>query len=400
MKYNFDEIIDRTNTRSLKHDFWKRRGMPQDSVKLWIADMDFKLPGEVVDILLKRTAHGVFGYSESDDGYFTAFYNWYDKYYDWRVKEEWLVKTPGIVFALAMAVRAFTRPGDSVLIQTPVYGPFFETVLDNGRKIIANPLTPPSGASKKYSVNFEDFENKIKDAKLFLLCSPHNPSGRVWTPDELQKMGEICLKQGVIVVSDEIHSDFVWSGYNHTVFTKADKRFEENSIIATAPSKTFNLAGLQISNIVIPNPELRDKFKKEIRATGYSQLNTFGLESCEAVYNYGREWLNELKIYLEGNIKLARSIIENTPKLKFIEPEGTYLIWVDFSELNLSDKERRDLIVNRAGLWLNKGESYGADGAGYERINLATPRAVLKNALEKLREAVINYDRTKQNTKF
>ena len=407
MKYDFDEIIDRTNTRSLKYDFSKKRGMPEDSIKLWIADMDFRIPPEALEVLLKRTAHGVFGYTESDDAYFSAFYNWYDSNFNWRVKKEWLVKSPGVVFALAMAVRAFTRPGDSVLIQTPVYGPFFETILDNGRRILANPLIPPSSDSsdskkysKKYSIDFLDFENKIKQSKLFLLCSPQNPTGRVWTPGELKKMGEICLKHGVVIVSDEIHSDFVWGKNKHTVFTEVDSRFLENTIVATAPSKTFNLAGLQISNIVIPNPELRDGFIKEIRGTGYSQLNTFGIDSCEAVYTYGGQWLNELKIYLEGNIELAKNFITQIPKLKFIEPEGTYLIWVDFNGLNLSGAERRDLLVNRAGLWVNKGELYGEDGKGYERFNIALPRPVLKNAMEKLREAVINYDRSKQNTQL
>jgi cystathionine beta-lyase len=398
MRYNFDEVVDRTNTRSLKHDFSKERGRPEGLIKLWVADMDFKIPGEVLEVLLKRTAHGVFGYSESDDKYFNAFYNWYDRNFNWRVKSEWLVKTPGVVFALAAAVRAFTEPGDSVLIQTPVYGPFFETVLDNDRKLVINSLVQPDGDSNKYSIDFDDFEDKVKQVKLFSLCSPHNPTGRVWTREELTRMGEICLKRGVTVISDEIHSDFVWSGYKHTVFSEADKRFEENSIIATSPSKTFNLAGLQVSNIVIPNPELRKKFKKAVNSTGYSQLNALGLDTCEAVYNYGQEWLDELKTYLEGNIKLMRNFIKDVPKLKLIEPEGTYLTWVDFNGLGLSRKEREDLIVNRAGLWLNAGELYGEDGRGYERFNVATRRAVLKNAFEKLRDAVISYDRSNQNT--
>ncbi|MGO4987118.1 MalY/PatB family protein [Gallicola sp. Sow4_E12] len=391
MKYNFDEIIDRKGTNCLKYDFASERGKPEGVLPLWIADMDFKAPDIVLERLSEIVNHGIFGYSDSKEDYFLVLKNWFEKKFGWKVKEEWLVKTPGIVFAIAAAIHAFTKEGDAVLIQQPVYYPFSETILDNKRKLVNSPLIR---TGDRYEIDFEDFEEKIiqEQVKLFIFCSPHNPVGRVWEKDELKRIGEICLKHGVIVVSDEIHSDFVYPGHQHTVFASLSKEISDITITCTAPSKTFNIAGLQISNIFIENPVLREKVKKAIAQTGYSQVNQIGLAACQAAYEGGEEWLEELKEYLAGNIEYTRAFLkEHLPKITLIEPEGTYLLWLDFKAYNLTEEEREELIVNEAGLWLDSGSMFGPDGEGYERINIACPRETLKKALYQLKEVFSKY---------
>lgn len=386
MKYNFDEIIDRKGTNCLKYDFASERGKPEGVLPLWIADMDFKAPDIVLERLSEIVNHGIFGYSDSKEDYFLVLKNWFEKKFGWKVKEEWLVKTPGIVFAIAAATHAFTKEGDAVLIQQPVYYPFSETILDNKRKLVNSPL---KRTGDRYEIDFEDFEEKIiqEQVKLFIFCSPHNPVGRVWEKDELKRIGEICLKHGVIVVSDEIHSDFVYPGHQHTVFASLSKEISDITITCTAPSKTFNIAGLQISNIFIENPVLREKVKKAIAQTGYSQVNQIGLAACQAAYEGGEEWLEELKEYLAGNIEYTRAFLkEHLPKITLIEPEGTYLLWLDFKAYNLTEEEREELIVKKAGLWLDSGSMFGPDGEGYERINIACPRKTLEKALWQLKE--------------
>jgi cystathionine beta-lyase len=388
MKYNFDEIIDRTNSNSLKYDFAVERGKPADILPLWVADMDFRTPREVIDRLEKDLKLGIFGYSDAKSDYFDALYQWYKDYFDWEIQEKWLVKTPGVVFAIATAIRAFTKEGDAVLIQQPVYYPFGETIKDNMRKLVNSPLVLVNG---HYEMDFQDFETKIikNKVKLFVLCSPHNPVGRVWTIEELRKVGEICLKHQVLVVSDEIHCDFTYNGYNHTVFASIDDRFAQNTITCTAPSKTFNLAGLQVSNILISNKAIKTKFIKSMNQAGYSQISMIGISACQAAYANGREWLGELKEYLAGNLTYVREYLrENIPQIKMIEPEGTYLIWLDFSGLGMTEQERENLIVNKAKLWLDSGIMFGIDGEGFERINIACPRATLQKAMERLKEAI------------
>ena len=386
MKYNFDEIIDRKGTNCLKYDFASERGKPKGVLSLWIADMEFKALDIVLERLSEIVNHGIFGYSDSKEDYFLVLKNWFEKKFGWKVKEEWLVKTPGIVFAIAAAIHAFTKEGDAVLIQQPVYYPFSETILDNKRKLVNSPL---KRTGDRYEIDFEDFEEKIiqEQVKLFIFCSPHNPVGRVWEKDELKRIGEICLKHGVIVVSDEIHSDFVYPGHQHTVFASLSKEISDITITCTAPSKTFNIAGLQISNIFIENPVLREKVKKAIAQTGYSQVNQIGLAACQAAYEGGEEWLEELKEYLAGNIEYTRAFLkEHLPKITLIEPEGTYLLWLDFKAYNLTEEEREELIVKKAGLWLDSGSMFGPDGEGYERINIACPRKTLEKALWQLKE--------------
>ena len=388
MSYNFDEIIDRRNTDCLKYDFAVERGKPADVLPLWVADMDFRTAPHIIEKAVADASLGIYGYTESKDDYFQAVANWYRTYFDWNVEKKWLVKTPGIVFAIGLAIKALTKEGDGVMIQQPVYYPFSEVIKDNDRKLVNNALVLRNG---HYEIDFEDFEQKIiqEQVKLFILCSPHNPVGRVWTREELQKIGEICLKYGVKVVSDEIHSDFVYGDRKHYVFTTVDPGFEEFSIVCTAPSKTFNLAGLQASNIFIPNVQIRKAFLKQMSAVGYSQLNMIGLHACKAAYETGREWLEELKVYLKGNLDFVREYLEqNLPQIKLIEPEGTYLIWLDCRALGLPEAKLEHLIVHEAKLWLDSGAIFGKDGEGFERINIACPRAILEEACKRLCRAV------------
>lgn len=386
---NFDEFINRKNTDSLKYDFAKYRGKPEDVLPLWVADMDFKTSSLVLDEIKNRVDHGIFGYTETAERYNDTVANWLKRQHNLDISHSWIVKTPGVVFALAMAVRAYTNENDAVLIQQPVYYPFSGVINENNRRVVSSDLELSDDG--KYHINFEDLENKIKEnnIKLFLLCSPHNPVGRVWTVEELKKIAEICIKYEVIVVSDEIHGDFTFEGYTHTPLLNVDERIKDYCITATSPAKTFNLAGLQISNIIIPNPKLRVAFSEEIYATGYSQLNTLGIVACEAAYNYGEQWYIELKKYLQSNLEFVREYLtKELPEIKLIEPEGTYLIWLDFRSLGLSEEEREDLIINKAKLWLDSGAIFGAVGEGFERINIATNKATLKEALDRIRDVI------------
>ena len=386
--YNFDEVIDRRNTDCLKYDFAVQRGRPKDVLPFWVADMDFSIAQEVEDALVKRCQHGIFGYSEATDGYFAALQNWYLKHFNWQVQRPWLIKTPGVVFALAMAVKAFTEPGDGVLVQQPVYYPFTEVIRDNDREVVNAPLALVNG---HYEIDFADLEQKLANpkVKLMFLCSPHNPVGRVWTKEELLKVGDLCLKYNVITVSDEIHSDFVWDDNVHTPFATLGEEYQQNCIVCTAPSKTFNLAGLQVSNIFIPNQKLRRAFRKQIDAAGYSQLNTLGLVACQAAYTYGEEWLTQVKAYIRSNITFVDDYLkQNLPQIKMLPIEGTYLVWLDCSALGMTADEREQWLWHEAKLWLDGGGIFGKEGEAFERINVACPRATLLQGLEQLKAAV------------
>jgi cystathionine beta-lyase len=380
MKFDFDKVIDRRGTKSLKYDFARERGKPDGLLPMWVADMDFPAPPEVLTDLHKVVEHGIFGYTEVKDDYYDALTAWFSSRYGFSFERRDVVKTPGVVFALALAVRAFTEPGESVLIQTPVYYPFYEVIRDNGRKIIENPLQLRGG---RYEIDFNDFEQKIKEnaVKLFILCSPHNPVGRVWTAAELTRIRDICDENGVTVVSDEIHCDFVWEGFTHTSFGT----LSENCVVATAPSKTFNLAGLHAANVIIKDPGLRAKFKSEMNNVGLSQLNVMGLAACQSAYTYGGEWLAELKAYIQGNITLFDNYLkENLPKIKLIAPEGTYLLWLDFREYGLTQGELERKIEVEARLWLDSGIMFGASGEGFWRLNIACPKVTVLEALKRL----------------
>ena len=384
---DFDTVVDRRNTYSLKYDFAEKRGKPKDILPLWVADMDFKVSSYIIEALDTMNRHGIYGYSEAKEAYFDALSGWLKNHYDWDVREEWLVKTPGAVFALEMAVKSYTEEGEGVLIQQPVYYPFSEVIADNDRKVVINELK--QGEDGRYIIDFEDFERKIVEekVKLFFLCSPHNPVGRVWTREELTRLGDICLKHKVIVVSDEIHSAFVFKG-KHTVFTNIRESYQEIGIVCTSPGKTFNIAGLQVSNIFIADEELRKKFLRQVSAAGYSQLNLPGLAACEAAYRHGDEWLNAVLKYIRENAEFMKGFLqEKLPKVKMTEPEGTYLVWLDFRGCGRRGGVLDRCIIEKAGLWLDSGAMFGQSGEGFQRINIACPREILKEALERLAAA-------------
>lgn len=386
--YDFDAVIDRRGTNSLKYDFAAERGRPADVLPLWVADMDFRAPPCVLEALQEAVAHGIFGYSETKEDYAEAVAGWFGRRFGWRPQAEWLVKTPGVVYALAMAVRALTEPGDCVLIQPPVYYPFYEVVRDNGRRLVTNELVYADG---RYTIDFADFEQKLagQKVKLFLLCSPHNPVGRVWTRDELARMGELCRRYGVYVVSDEIHCDFAFPEHPHTLFPDACPGLADRTILCTAPSKSFNLAGLQVSNIFIPDAKLRARFTKEIARSGYSQLNALGLTACKAAYQGGEEWLDACRRYLRGNLDFLRGYLRaELPRLRLVEPEGTYFAWLDCSGLGLPQAELNRFVAEEAKLWLDAGHIFGHGAGQFQRMVLACPRTTLKRALRQLETAV------------
>lgn len=382
----FDTVIDRRNSDSIKYapSGDSRSGRPDELLPLWVADMDFRVPDPVIRALHARTEHGIFGYGAADDRYFQALSSWFDTHFGFPVDPHWVVQTPGVVFALSAAIRTFTEKGDSVLINRPVYYPFSDLIEGLGRRLVNSPLTFDGS---RYHIDFADLEEKIvrSGVKLYLLCSPHNPVGRVWTREELQRIGDICLKHGVLVVSDEIHCDFVWSSHPHTVFASLGEQYRQHCIVCTAPSKTFNLAGLCASNIIIPDRNLRKKFRECVSNTGVGGPNVMALAACRAAYEEGLPWLEELRDYLRGNIDFTdRYLREHAPGIRLIRPEGTYLLWLDMRALNLSGEELEKFIVEKAGLWLDGGIMFGPEGTGFQRMNIACPRSVLEEALERL----------------
>lgn len=388
MPVDFDTVPNRRGTNCFKYDFAREMGMPEDVLPLWVADMDFPTAPAVLEQLHALAEHGIFGYTGVKDAYFSAVHNWYAQRFGWETQRSWLVTTPGVVFAIAIAIRAFTQKGDAILIQQPVYYPFANKVTENDRQLVVNPLVLKNG---RYEMDFADMERKIVDyhVKMLLLCSPHNPVGRVWTKEELLRVGEICQKHGVLVVSDEIHADFTYAGHTHRVFTSVKSEFADFTITCTAPSKTFNLAGLQNSNIFIPNRQLRHAYKKELSACGCGGTNCMGMAACQAAYEAGADWLEQLKQYLAGNLAYIRQFLrEKLPDIALIEPEGTYLVWLDLRKLGLTEQQQRQLIVQDAKLWLDTGTLFGQGGEGFERINIACPRTTIEQAMQRLEHAV------------
>lgn len=391
--YSFDEVIERHNTGSLKWDRLEERFGSGDLLPLWVADMDFRAPPEVIDALSARVRHGIYGYSALPASYYDSLIDWYRRRYNWRLRKEWIVFTQGVVPAVKFAVRAFTRPGDRIIVQPPVYYPFFSSIESNGRHILNNQLKLQDG---HYEMDFEDLEEKARDprTKMIILCSPHNPVGRVWSPEELQKLGEICIDNGVLVVSDEIHSDLVYPGIRFTNFASISDRFAENSVTCTSVTKTFNLAGLQASNIIIPNEGLRQDFENAAMSSAGSMPNAFVADAVQAAYNRSEDWLEELRGYLAENLAYLRDFVkERMSGVRTIEPEGTYLVWLDFRETEPDPKKLEDLVRNRAKVALDEGYIFGDGGEGFERINIACPRSLLKTALERISEAVAHHNK-------
>lgn len=386
--FDFDKQIDRYNTNSAKFDTAVAQGYPADVLPLWVADMDFQAPECVREALHKAAGYGIFGYSFLGDGYVKAVQNWFAKRFDWQVERDWLITTPGVVFALSTVVRAVTNPGDAVLVQPPVYYPFYRVINNNGRKLVESPMLYENG---RYTIDYADFEEKIiqNDVKMFILCSPHNPVCRVWTVEELAKIGAICKKHNVIVVSDEIHCDFAFPEHPHTPFVKACPEMQDRTIICTAPSKSFNLAGLQVSNIFIPGRELYEKVKTEMGIISYDSPNNLGCIACQAAYEGGEAWLDACKAYMRENLEFVRTFLaEHLPAIKLVEPEGTYFAWLDCTGLGMTKEELDDVIIHKAKLWLDSGAIFGEVAALFQRVVLACPRATLEEAMRRLEKAI------------
>ena len=387
MDFDFNKVTDRHGTNSIKTDLALARGKPADVLSLWVADMDFPTSPAIINALEEKARHGIFGYSCLDKSFFDALKGWMKSEHNFDFDTRHVVTTPGVVFALSCAIKAFTKENDAVIIQTPVYYPFKNMIELNGRKLVTSSLYEKDG---KWQIDFSDFEKKIEenDVKLFILCSPHNPVSRVWTKAELERLADICTRHGVIVFADEIHNDFVFTDYPHTVYSTLSKEAAENSVVSMSPSKTFNLAGLQFSTNFIQNPLLRKKFSDEKDKTGYDEPSIMGLTAAREAYLNGKEWLDALRKHLLQNIDFVRTYLkENLPKVRLIEPEGTFLLWLDFSAYGLSDAELDYLIVNKAKVWLDRGTMFGKEGECYQRINIATPRPLLEDALNRIKNA-------------
>ena len=380
-KYNFDEIVERRGTNSYKWDLPKR----EDIIPMWVADMDFKTAPCIIEALKKRVEHGVFGYNFVPDSYYDAVINWFDHRHQWHIRREDILYTSGVVPAISCSLKAMTMPGDKVLIQTPVYNCFFSSIKNNGCEVLENPLRRQGDS---YVIDFEDFERKCADEKttVFLLCNPHNPSGRVWTKEELERMNDICLKHGVKVIADEIHCELTMPGYTYQPFAAVSDACRDNSVVLNSPSKAFNIAGLQIANIVCHQPERRQRINRALNINEVCDVNAFGIIALQEAYNNGGEWLDELKQYLyENYVALKEFFAEYLPKLEVCRLEGTYLAWVDLSRIALPADEAAHDLLEHAKVLVNSGTMYGQkDGFCYLRINLACPRATLMEGLKRI----------------
>ena len=383
--YNFDEIVNRENTNSVKYDGRSHFFGNENVLPLWVADMDFKTPDFITEAVQLRAQHEIYGYTFRPDSYNDAIVHWLKTRHHWEIQKEWIHFSPGVVPALALLVMSFTEPGDSVIVQPPVYFPFFSAIKDNGREMIENPLKLENG---RYYMDFDDLEKKIQaDTKMLLLCNPHNPGGMAWTRDELQKIGEICLKNNIMIVSDEIHSDLTFNGHRHIPFASVSEAFAMNSVSCMAPSKTFNVAGLSTSFLIIPNKKIFDKYDHLMKGTHLYGGNLFGAVALEAAYYNGAEWVDQMMDYVQGNYYfLERFLEENIPQVVPMKPEATYLVWLDFSACGLKDSEINERLI-KAGVGLNRGIQFGRQGKGFMRLNLGCPRSVIKEALERMKGA-------------
>lgn len=387
MNYDFDQIYNRHHTNSIKWDFNQRTFGREDVLPLWVADMDFKAPAAVVEALVKRAQHGIYGYSEGMDDYYQALKDWMEERHNWKIKREWITFSPGIVPGLNELVRGLTQPGEKILIQSPVYPPFFYAIRNHGREVVNNQLHLENG---RYTMDFVDLEEKFASGvKMMILCSPHNPVGRVWTQDELKRLGQLCLDYDIKVVSDEIHGDLIYKGYQHIPFASLSSELADQSIVCTAPSKTFNLAGLQTSNLIIPNAEYREAFKKTLNLTGVHNPNVFGITALEAAYRHGGDWLDHLMDYIKGNADFLMAFLDQElAQVQAIQAEGTYLIWLDFRSLGFEPKALQEFLVHKARVGLNAGYQFGPGGEGFARLNLGCSRSVLKDGLLRIKAAI------------
>lgn len=389
MKYDFDQVIDRRSTSAVKWDELESLYGNKDLIPMWVADMDFPCPQPVVKALTERAKHGIYGYTTKSVEYLDAVVQWMEKRHRWHIQREWICHSPSVVPAIAFIVNAFTNPGDKIIVQPPVYRPFSNVIEQNQREVTYNPLLFENG---RYRMDFSSLRMLVQDgAKMLILCSPHNPVGRVWERGELAELGQICADHGVLVVSDEIHFDLVYKPHTHTPFASVSEVAAQNSIVCTAPSKTFNLAGLQTSNIIIPNPELRNTYNQFLERLGIKLGNTFGLHALQAAYKAGEEWLEQVLAYIQENLNfLAEFIAKEIPDLKVVQPEGTYLVWVDCRSLNMSAEELSEFMRTKALVAIDDGQIFGPGGEGFIRLNIACPRSVLEEGLNRIASAIRN----------
>lgn len=387
MRYDFDKWIDRTGTASYKWDQSEKLFGRPDILPLWVADMDFEAPKEVVEAITRRAEQGIYGYTVRTQAFYDAIIGWLSKRHGWTIKQEWITSSPGVVPALSIMVLAFTEPGDGIILQSPVYYPFYDVIKMNGRTVVDNPLILKDG---RYSIDFELLEEQAKaGAKMLLLCSPHNPGGRVWKQEELERVGDICSRYNVLVVADEIHQDLVFSGHKHIPYASLSETFAQHSVTCITPSKTFNLAGLQAASVIIPNEEIRRKYNALLKTLSIHMESYFGLTAIESSYTHGEEWLDQLLDYLEGNLsELLTFAKQHLPQVKVIKPEGTYLVWMDCTAISNKPQELKQLMFDKAGVAFSEGSVFGKQGEGYLRVNIACRRSLLMEALEKFASAV------------
>lgn len=384
MKYDFDTVYNRKDTNSIKYKIHPHYPDVSDLIPMWIADMDFKTAPEIISALKGAADEGVFGYTELDDAYFDLLIDWNKKRFDFNVQREWIVPCDGVMFAIAAGIRALSDAGDSVLILQPVYYPFANVINDNNRRLVVSEL---KNDGDKYVIDYQDLENKIinNDVKILLFCSPHNPVGRVWEKEETGRVAEICKKHGVIVISDEIHSDLVYK--RHYPTASLSDEIAQNTVAVTSVTKTFNLAGVKGANLIIPNTAIRNRIKKELKAVYSGGIEIMSSTATTAAYRYGEQWLNELLKYLKDNIDFVVKSFKNT-KIKFIPPEGTYLLWLDCRALELNDRELEDFFIKKCGVWMNGGYIFGKGGSGFMRMNIACPREVLEEAIKHIKDGL------------
>jgi len=383
--YDFDKIINRDSTANIKYDLRNKIFGKADIIPMWVADMDFETPNFITEAIIKRAQHSIFGYSFRTESYYKSISNWVKKRHNWEIDTRWIVFSPGVVPALNFSTLAFTNAEDSIIVQPPVYFPFFSAVTDNKRIQLDNRLL---FNDDRYTIDFEDFEYKAKKASMFFLSNPHNPVGRVWTIEELTKLGEICVRNNVIIISDEIHSDLILPGYQHVPIASISEKISNITITCIAPSKTFNIAGLATSSVIISNKDLRHKFEAITNRYHLSNGNLFGAIASEAGYTFGANWVDELNKYIQNNFELVRQeLINCKSKINLIKAESTYLGWLDFKATGLKDKQIKDILVNTAKVGLSPGAVFGSGGEGFQRINLATPRSVVTTAIKQISNA-------------
>jgi cystathionine beta-lyase len=388
MKYNFDELINREKTACYKYDMRKKYFGTDKILPMWVADMDFRTPDFVVEAIKKRVDHEIYAYTYRTDSIYQSVIDWLARRHQWQVKKEWIGFTPGVVPALNMAVLAFTNPGDKIIIQTPVYFPFYSAVKDHDRQLITNPLVLNNG---RYEMDFEHLKTQIDSkTRMLILCSPHNPTGNVWKREELLELANICIENNVLIISDEIHADIIFFGHKHIPTATLSEEIAEHVVTLMAPSKTFNFAGLSTSYIIASNPEHFKSLNGMNEKLHLGSGNIFGGVALEAAYNNGDKWLEQLITYLEQNIELAEEFINNElPDIELIKPEATFLLWIDFRNLSLNGKELTQKIIRDAELGLSDGRLFGTDGDGFQRMNIGCPRSIVNKALEQIKNTFV-----------